>query len=86
MKRNAKSPLYFSAYPLKAITEKTGTESSSNQSPYLRSILAGKSKSSSRVRVFPMANPYLPKQVTAKRVRIAKDVEGSGDAWFNHYE
>ncbi|HEX5651894.1 MAG TPA: hypothetical protein VFX58_02405 [Chitinophagaceae bacterium] len=88
MKSNVKSPLYFSAYPLKAITGSTaaGTTTNQNQSPYLRSVLAGKPKTSSRIRVFPMANPYLVYKGIPKPVKPVKDVEASGDDWFNHYE
>ena len=85
MKSNAKAPLYFSAYPLKAITEQPPSGSSSAQTPYLRSILSGKTKTSRRVRVFPMTDPYQHKKPT-KQVRPARQVEGTGDAWFNHYE
>jgi len=86
MKRNAHTPLYFSAYPLKAITEPASNGSSSAHTPYLRSVLAGKTKTSSRVRVFPMANPYTQKKVNAKPIKPAKNVESSGADWFNHYE
>jgi hypothetical protein len=85
MKSNAKAPLYFSAYPLKAIAESSSPSSSPGQTPYLRSVLAGKSKTSSRVRVFPMANPY-PKKTVSKQVKPARQVDATGDEWFNHYE
>ena len=87
MKSNANSSLYFSAYPLKAI--KSASDASSVQSPYLRSVLsAGKTRSSSRVRVFPMANPYTQKPVVAllKPVKPVKDIGIGGDGWFNNYE
>ena len=85
MKSNAKSPLYFSAYPLKAIRETTPASSSLGQTPYLRSVLSGKTKAS-RVRVFPMADPYPSKKQLAKPVKLTREVEGSGEAWFHHYE
>ena len=86
MKSNAKSPLYFSAYPLKAITESTPPAgSSTGQTPYLRSVLSGKTKTS-RVRVFPMADPYAQKKQRSKPIKPAKQVEGSGEAWYHHYE
>jgi hypothetical protein len=86
MKSTAKSSLYFSAYPLKAIKEPS--PSTGTGSPYLRSVLAGTGniKTSSRVRVFPMANPYKQPISVTKPVNPAKDVEASGDEWFNHYE
>jgi hypothetical protein len=61
MKGIAKPSIYFSAYPLKAAEPETPvspSESSQSTSPYLRSLLAGKTKEVSRVRVFPMINPY----------------------------
>jgi len=85
MKSNAKSPLYFSAYPLKAIRESSPASSSPGQTPYLRSVLSGKTKSS-RVRVFPMADPYAPKKELAKPMKPPRQVEGSGDAWYHNYE
>ncbi len=85
MKSNAKSPLYFSAYPLKAIKE-TSASAAPAQTPYLRSILAGKSKSSSRVRVFAMVNPYTELKTFRKPVQRAKDVPAAGQEWYNNYE
>ena len=86
MKSNHHHPFYFSAYPLKAIPK--SSESTGNQSPYLRSILAGSSniKTSSRVRVFPMANPYKASEGTGRKAKLSKDIEAAGDEWFNHYE
>jgi hypothetical protein len=85
MKSNAHSSLYFSAYPLKAI--KQASDATSTQSPYLRSVLsAGKTRSGSRVRVFPMSNPYKKPVVIAKPVKPVKDIGIGGDGWFNNYE
>ncbi|HEX7905392.1 MAG TPA: hypothetical protein VF487_16075 [Chitinophagaceae bacterium] len=88
MKSNHHQPFYFSAYPLKAIPK--SSESTANQSPYLRSILAAGSSSnirtSSRVRVFPMTNPYKASEGTARKARLSKNIEATGDEWFNHYE
>lgn len=86
MKSNVKRPLYFSAYPLKAITDTSPNSGTNNQqSPYLRSILSGKTRTSSRVRIFPMVNPY-KQGMNIRMVKRAKDVEASGDDWYNHYE
>jgi hypothetical protein len=85
MKSNANSSLYFSAYPLKAI--KTASDAESSQSPYLRSVLsAGKSRTASRVRVFPMANPYKKPVVVPNAVKPIKDIGIGGDGWFHNYE
>lgn len=87
MKSAAQSTLYFSAYPLKAITG--STSSSDNESPYLKAVLAGNKATSraSRIRVYPMANPY-PKisAVPLPRVAPAKEVDSTDKEWFNHYE
>jgi len=84
MKSSAKQPLYFSAYPLKAI----GSAAPAGPSPYLRSILSGKSKQAGRGRIFPMANPYALKNAmpAPRRMKPAKGVEGSGAEWYHHYE
>ena len=88
MKSNAKSSLYFSAYPLKAIKSPT-MASSAPESPYLRSVLTGNIKTNSKIRVFPMVNPY-PKPITSASTRPAvrpiKDIGISGDEWFCNYE
>lgn len=85
MKSNKQSSLYFSAYPLKAIKE-----SSSEQSPFLKAILSGKTRTLSRIRVSPMLNPYkVPsKPVSAKpeKLKVNKDIEPTGNEWFNNYE
>ena len=80
MKSNKQSPLYFSAYPLKVIKE-----SSSEQSPYLKAVLSGKTRTMSRIRVTPMQNPY-SKKITLSSVKPAKNVEPEGKEWFNNYE
>ncbi len=76
---------YFSAYPLKAISDPAAS-SSSQQTPYLRAVLSGKTKASSKIRVFPMVNPYTKNKVVHKPVKPARQVDAAGDEWFNHYE
>ena len=87
MKSTAQSTLYFSAYPLKAIT--ASASSSDNDSPYLKAVLAGNKTTTraSRIRVYPMANPY-PKisAVPLHRIAPVKEVESGDKEWFNHYE
>jgi hypothetical protein len=66
---------------------KQANPASGTGSPYLRAVLAGTGniKTTSRVRVYSMVNPG--KQTSApKPAKKTKDVEGSGDGWFNHYE
>ena len=86
------SSLYFSAYPLKAITGETSTkQSSATESPYLKSVL-GKTKTITRVRVFAMVNPYTKPIAKAKKpVRPLKDklpgnIELLEREWYNNYE
>lgn len=86
MKASAHPSLYFSAYPLRVIKEKSTSVNAQVRSPYLKSILAGKNKTVSRVRVFPMANPYAQKLVMPVIVKKAKDVDPSGKEWFSNYE
>ncbi|MEO5563989.1 MAG: hypothetical protein ABIR18_11155 [Chitinophagaceae bacterium] len=61
MKGIAKPSIYFSAYPLKAVEQKATTSNDVSKSPYLRSMLSGRKKIASNVRVFPMINPYREK-------------------------
>ena len=86
MKVSAHPSLYFSAYPLRVIKEKNTSVNAQVQSPYLRSILSGKNKTVSRVRVFPMANPYAQKLILPAIIKKAKDVEPAGREWFSNYE
>jgi hypothetical protein len=87
MKSNAQSTFYFSAYPLKNLHEKTSAKPSSDQSPYLKAILSGKTRSLSRVRVFPMINPYRQSSVPiVPENKLPKDTELNQKEWFNNYE
>ena len=86
MKSNAHPSLYFSAYPLKAIPGEPSKANNLTQSVYLRSILSGTRKTVSRVRVFPMVDPYGKTHTVIKPVNRAKNVDPSGKDWFNHYE
>ena len=88
MKRNAQSTLYFSAYPLKALQDEASAKSPETQSPYLKAILSGKTRSSSRVRVSPMINPYKKSALPAiaQESKLTKDIELTQKEWFNNYE
>ncbi len=83
--KSSQPSFYFSAYPLKAINDPSAS-SASQQTPYLRAVLSGKTKASSKIRVFPMVNPYTKTKVQHKPVKPARQVDASGDEWFNHYE
>jgi hypothetical protein len=87
MKSNARQSVYFSAYPLKAL-EKEIARNPNGQSPYLKAILSGKTRTMSRVRVMPMPNPYLktPAKFTPKAGQLPKDIELTEKDWFNNYE
>jgi hypothetical protein len=89
MKSNAQPALYFSAYPLKAVSQaNTAADTSPNQSPYLRAILSGKTRTVSRVRVFAMVNPYRENShaVVPKPSKLPQDIELTEKDWFNNYE
>ncbi|MEI9811011.1 MAG: hypothetical protein WDO16_25760 [Bacteroidota bacterium] len=87
MKSTARPSLYFSAYPLKAIKEPSAANKQP-ESPYLKALLSGKSKTSSQVRVLPMTNPY-KKQFNPppfKGDKLPKDIELTEKDWFKSYE
>jgi hypothetical protein len=85
VKSSVKSTPFFSAYPLKLVKE-SSPPSASSSSPYLRSVLAGKVKSTGKTRIFAMVNPYTLKNTAGKRMAAFKEVEPRGEEWFNHYE
>ena len=82
----AKPSFYFSAYPLKSI--KVSSPDKETASPYLKALLSGKTKTSSRVRVFPMTNPNTKqfKPVPFDTEKLPKDIELTEKDWFNNYE
>jgi hypothetical protein len=88
MKSNAQSTLYFSAYPLKALNEEPSVKPSQGQSPYLKAILSGKTRTLSRTRVFPMVNPYrkMVAPLAIDTSKLPKDIELTEKEWFNNYE
>ncbi len=97
MKSNAEPSIYFSAYPLKAISpEPTAPASTDERSPYLKAILSGKTRILSRVRVFPMINPYRKiseklqqnpsDRLKAVENKLPTDIELTEKEWFNNYE
>ena len=88
MKSNDHPSFYFSAYPLKAVTNEASAKPSSNQSPYLKAILSGKTRTLSRVRVFPMINPYRKSSIPVipETSKLPKDIEQTEKDWFNNYE
>ena len=64
MEGKPRSPFYFSAYRLKTLEESSSLATSTKQSPYLKALLSGKTRTTSRVRVFPMINPYKQKMTS----------------------
>jgi hypothetical protein len=90
MKNSVRKPLYQSTYPLRAIIPSpVKSQSQFSQSPYLRSILEGKSRMSVRDRVIPLISPYMqrPKPVQApKESKVLKDIEMIEKNWFSNYE
>lgn len=96
MKGIATPTIYFSAYSLKNAEQKTSSSNEpSKSSPYLRALLAGRSRSSSKVRVFPMINPYREKDarpvlsrpaIIRQMNHLPEDIELTEKRWFNNYE
>jgi hypothetical protein len=88
MKNTVRSPFYFSAYPLKAITGSATPVKKDQGSPYLRAILSGKGKIGKRARIFPMINPYTKQSGPApfQEGKLTKDIELVEKEWFNNYE
>ena len=86
MKSTVKSSFYFSAYPLKVIKESLPDKQPG--SPYLKALLSGKTKTSSKARVLPMINPYNNQYMPApfQTAKLPKDIELSEKDWFNNYE
>lgn len=83
MKSNAQ-PLYFSAYPLKAIQAATAASSTS---PYLKAVLKGATGLAvpERARILPMSNPY-PVLHTTARIKTSSAIEPGENGWFGNYE
>lgn len=92
MKGNAaQNNLSFSAYPLKVLKQEVSASSAppQAQSTYLKALLNGKTRAASRVRVFPLVNPYpgaMKRPVTPKESKLPKDIELTERDWFNNYE
>ena len=87
MKSTAKPSLYLSAYPLKAIKE-APTTNTLPDSPYLKALLTGKTKSNDKTRVFSMIkiNKGKPGQVSFDTDKLPKDIELTEKDWFKNYE
>ena len=90
MKNNTQPALPLLAYPLRAVIPKTfKKETTTEQSPYLKSILAGKTRMSNNVRVFQIARPYVKKPeplLKPEETIVPNDIELSEKEWFNNYE
>jgi hypothetical protein len=86
MKSDKQPSFYFSAYPLKAIHS---SSSPADQSPYLKAVLNGKTRSFSRVRVLPMLNPYkavAPVKPIKTEPARPEDAGMNESGWYNNYE
>ena len=83
MKSNAQ-PLYFSAYPLKAI--QTATDAAST-SPYLKAALKGAAGPAApeRARILSISNPNAVLDKTA-RIKTSNAIEPGENGWFGNYE
>jgi hypothetical protein len=76
------------ANPYKQPIAKPVNPATGTGSPYLRAVLAGTGniKTTSRVRVYSMVTTPGKQAVSSKQANKAKDIEASGEEWFNHYE
>jgi hypothetical protein len=77
--------LYFSAYPLKAIPASCSDQSAESSVLHITS----KTKTSGRIRVHPMANPYKKEEINAPVVKKIKPTEDTGEninGWYCSYE
>lgn len=91
MKGDTKQPFYISAYRLKTLEKAVSSSVEATQSPYLKAMLSGKSKTMSRIRVSPMLNPYKEKHaaslISNKRTEPTKEsVHLNEKNWFHNYE
>ena len=88
MKSVAKSTLYFSAYPLKVLEEAAAANPDHIQSEYLQSLLNGKTRSQSNIRISPMkANVYAVKEQAPMRpMQPNPEARSENNDWFRHYE
>lgn len=73
MKGKPRPPFLISAYRLKTFEEIIASQNVEMQSPYLKSLLSGKTRVSSRVSVFPMINPYKEKLASLPGERNQQD-------------
>jgi hypothetical protein len=91
MRSTAKSPVYISAYPLKAVKE-SAVNSNQPHSPYLKALLSGTNKTttgnSSPARVLSLSHSNRPTSnpVAFDRNKLPKDIELTDKDWFKNYE
>jgi len=81
----AQSKLYFSAYPLKAVTGSSPDPAAENSALHI----SNKTKAIGRIRVHPMTNPY--KKVVKPTPRIKpsnshEDINENKHGWYGNYE
>jgi len=90
--KEIKRTSYISAYPLKTLEQAQAAASDSSQrneqSAYLKGLLASRAKSTSRIRISPMSNPYKAPvtEVTSRTAIPSEDLNSGKKDWFNHYE
>jgi hypothetical protein len=77
--------LYFSAYPLKAVSSENPELSAEKSSLHV----SNKSKAFGRIRVHPMANPYKGQVKPSPRVKpsnLSEDSTQNTNGWYGNYE
>lgn len=89
MKSIVQAPVYYATTPLRAVTPVAEKKQSlSQQSPYLRRVLAGNRQTVSRGRVLPIDQSVLPKPgiMMSRLHRSNGKAEMKEKEWFNNYE
>lgn len=90
MKGDPKPSFYYSAYRLKTLEQAASSSNETTRSPYLKALLSGKTKTTSRrVRIFPLADPYKKrhKNIPDKQAsQVPEDIALKEKNWFHNYE
>ena len=77
--------LYFSAYPLKAVSSEIPELSADKSSLHI----SNKSKAFGRIRVHPMANPFKGEIKPSPRIKpsnLNEDSSENTNGWYGNYE
>jgi len=82
---SAQSKLYFSAYPLKAVTDSSPDPAAENSALHI----TNNTKAIGRIRVHPMTNPYKKNVKPTPRIKPSnthEDLNENKNGWYGNYE